>query len=330
MGAAYLALDDARRATDFLTKAAAGKRTLSAADWLVLALAHQRLAATDDVKKACRQAAATLKPTGATLALRPLVREAIFAVGKDHPEAKELMAAAAGEIPAALNEPVDQKPDDAKGYRDRGHWHGQRGQWQAAIADYVEAFRLEPTTFDAMRLGIMLAQTGDVERLRSHSQAALARWATTENPGAADQTLKTCLLLADGKHDPMQLARLAEVAVSGDPTNDWFEWYLFAKGLHDYRTGSYADALTVCRESRRRAPATKGNPQALTALNLAIEAMALHHSGDPDGGKRTLAEAKSLLDVHIPEIDGSGWWHDWLAGHLLYREATALIDGKKN
>jgi len=117
--------------------------------------------------------------------------------------------------------------------------------------------------------------------------------------------------------------------VSGDKKADWFDWFLLAKGWHDYRTGKYADALATCRESRRRAPKSKGDPQVLTSLNLAIEAMALHRSGDAAGAKRALAEAKSNVEVHVPGIDGGGSSHDWLTAHMLYREAEGLIAGKK-
>jgi len=138
------------------------------------------------------------------------------------------------------------------------------------------------------------------------------------------------LLLPDFKADAKQLARLAEVSVSGDKNMAWFEWYLFGKGLHDYRTGKYADALATCRESRRRAPESKADPQALATLNLAIEAMALYRSGDEAGAKRALAEAKSNVEVQMPGIDGGGWSHDWLTADMLYREAQSLIEGKKD
>jgi len=110
---------------------------------------------------------------------------------------------------------------------------------------------------------------------------------------------------------------------------DWFEWWAFAKGLHDYRTGKYGDALATCRESRLRAPKSKGDAQVLTSLNLAVEAMALHRSGDEAAAKTALAAAKSLVDVNVPGIDGGAWAHDRLAAHILYREAEGLIVGKK-
>ena len=228
-----------------------------------------------------------------------------------------------------MNEAVQKNPDQAKGYRERGDWFAERGLWKEAIADFTEVFRLEPNTYIGMRLGILLIHTGDIDRYRAHCQAMLERWASTENNGEAEQTLKTIALLPDSKVDAKQLARLAEIAVSGDKTMAWFEWYLIAKGLHDYRTGKYADALATCRESRRRAPENKFDPHTLETLNLTIEAMALHRSGDVAGAKRAMAEAKSNLEVQLPGI-GGGWTHDWLSANILYREAEGLIARKKS
>ncbi len=329
LGAAYLALGDFRRAADFLTKATAANPNLPPTDWLVLALAHAKLKEPDQARQACGKAAELLKPAGAEAALRPLLREVVIAVGPNSPEATALITAAAGEPPAALNEAIGQNPDKAAGYRDRGNWFAERGRWKEASADLTEVFRLEPDTFTGMHLGILLVHTGESDRYRAHCLAMLERWASTENNGEADRTLKMIILLPDFKADAKQLARLAEVAVAGDKNVDWFEWWMFAKGLYDYRTGNYAAALATCRASRLRAPTSKGPAQILTSLNLAIEAMALHRSGDEAGAKRALAEARSNVDVNVPGIDGGGWSHDWLAAHILYREAERLIAGKK-
>jgi tetratricopeptide (TPR) repeat protein/serine/threonine protein kinase len=319
----------ARRAVDLLTKATAANPKPRPATWLVLALAHARLAEIDQAKNACSKAAALLKPSGADPALRPLLREVLLVLGTNHPEAKELIAAAAGEPPAALTKVIQQNPDKAKGYRDRGNWYAERGRWQEAIADFAELFRIEPGTFDAMKLGILLVQAGELDRYRDHCRAIRARWRSTNTNWQADQAMKTCLLHPGAMMDVKELAQLAERAVAGDKKQALYAWFLVGRGLYDLRAGHFADALAACRESRRRAPETKSDARALTALNLVIEAMALHRSGDEAGAKSTLAEARSHLDLHVPGIDGAGNWHDWLAAHLLYREAEGLIAGNK-
>ena len=102
---------------------------------------------------------------------------------------------------------------------------------------------------------------------------------------------------------------------------------MLAKGLHDYRTGKYADALATCRESRRRAPKSQEIPD--------FGELEPGHRGDgppPVRGrgprKRALAEAKSNVEVFVPGIDGGGWSCDWLTARILYHEAEGLIAGK--
>jgi serine/threonine protein kinase/Flp pilus assembly protein TadD len=301
-----------------------------AANWLTLALVHHQRGETDQAKKACGKAAEMMKLAGGLdEALRPLLRQAVLAVGTESPEAKELIATSVGEPPAALNEVIEQHPDQAQGYRDRGNWYAERGRWKDAIADYAEVYRLDPNTQDAMKLGILLAQNGEKDRYREHGQAMLSRWTATDNNSEADQTLKTIVLLPDYKGDAKQLARLAEAAVAGNPAQDYYEWFLVAKALHELRTGRYAGALTACRASRKLAPESKYEPQIVTALDLAIEAMALQGEGKAEEARRTLDLAKPLIESHVSGVDVGGAWADWLSAHILYREAEALLAAKK-
>jgi hypothetical protein len=71
---------------------------------------------------------------------------------------------------------------------------------------------------------------------------------------------------------------------------------------------------------------------ALAAAAFAVEALALHRSGDAEGARRSLAEAKKLIDEKFLVLYGGGLgeaWHDWLAAQLLYREAEALLENKQ-
>jgi hypothetical protein len=156
----------------------------------------------------------------------------------------------------------------------------------------------------------------------------LERWEATASNFEADQTLKTILFLPDFKADAKPLARLAEVVVSGDKGVEWYEWWLLARGIYDLRTGNRDAALAHCRESRRRAPTSKGSAGALTASNLVIESMALLGKGDTKEARRTLEKARPLIERYVPGLDRD-YWHDWLAARLLFREAEGLIARKK-
>lgn len=47
--------------------------------------------------------------------------------------------------------------------------------------------------------------------------------------------------------------------------------------------------------------------------------------GDAEQARRTLDQAKPLIESHVPRIEGGDCSADWLSAHLLYHEAAALI-----
>jgi tetratricopeptide (TPR) repeat protein len=302
------------------------------AHWLMRALDDHRLGQTEQAKKASHKAAEMWKPSGADEALRPLLRQTVLALGPESPESEELLAAAAGEPPATLNQAIQQHPDQADGYRARGKWYAERGRWKDALADFTEVFRLDHVSYEGLQLGILLAYVGEKDRFHEHGQAMLSRWASTEKNAEADHALKTIVLLPDFEADPKKLARLAEAVVAGSEKQEFFEYFLFAKGLYAYRTGKYADALAACRASRQRVGATvKYGLEILPALDLVVEAMALQAMGNADEARRSLDQAKPGIESHVPEFDSGGRndWHDWLYAYILYREAETLLQGKK-
>ncbi len=325
VGAAYLAVGDARRAADFLTKATTANPKSPAADWLVLALAHANLKQIDQARQACGKAAASLRPAGASAALRPLLREVSLAIGGDCAEVKDLLDAAAAEVPAALNDAIRQNPANAAGHRNRGNWFATHGRWQEAVADFTEVFRLNPTAIDGLKLCTLLVQVGDMDRYQALCRDMLARWSSTNINYNAERVTKTCLLHPDSKVAPEALDRLAQRAVAGDPKQNAYEWYLFAKSLHELRSGKYGDALTSSRETRQRAATTAASKEMVTSLALIIASMALHRSEKPAEARSVLAEAKSLLDKNAAGLENTSNWHDWLSAHILYREADDLI-----
>jgi len=231
----------------------------------------------------------------------------------------------------ALTRAIQNQPDQAAGYLARGDWYGRRGHWQKAADDYGAAYRLQPDPLAGKNLGILLVWIGKADRYRVHCQELLDRLAGTSADHEAEWALKTCCLLGpDPVGDPARLARLGEVTLSGDPAKPNREWDLLAHGLYEYRAKRYDAAVTNCREARIRAKSSDVN--ALAAAAITVEAMALHRSGDAEGARRSLTEAKKLIDEKLLLLeagDWGEWWYDWLVAQLLYREAEGLIAGKK-
>jgi tetratricopeptide (TPR) repeat protein len=326
VGAAFLALGDAPRAKDFLTRATKANPKLPAADWLVLAFAHAQLKEIDQARQACSKAAASLRPAGAKAALRPLVRKVAVAIGSDCAEVKELLDAAAGEVPAALNAAIQKSTANAQAYRARGNWMATHGRWQQAAADFTEVYRLDPSPIEGMKLGNLLVQLGEMDRYLALCRDMLARWSSTEVVIDAERVLKTYLLHPMPELAPKDVVPLVQCAVAGGPDKDPGGWFICAKSLHELRSGKYADALTSSREAQRLA--SRGNTEIVTTLALIIESMALQHSERPADARSALAEAKSLLAKGAARFEVANIWHDWLAADILYREAADLIENK--
>ena len=124
-----------------------------------------------------------------------------------------------------------------------------------------------------------------------------------------------------------RLGRLVELGFSGE-RNQWgFEFFIFCKGLHAYRAGQFADALTSCQEARRLDGQRHAANWGLGASSLAVEAMALHRLGDGAAALSSLREAKRRIDDGYSFVDTQDGWGTWVEASLLYREAKVLIGG---
>ncbi len=203
-----------------------------------------------------------------------------------------LAAIAGGEPPATLAETIRKKPDDAPGYRDRAEWHAEHAHWHDAVADYDQVLRIEPNSYYAMKLGLLLLKVGNLDRYRRHRQTMLDRWQSPRSPYDAADVLITLCLRPDPGRDYHQLAHLAEFAVSGDKNDDWYPLFVLSKALFDYRAGNFADLLGSAHELQESAVRTKGDRDALTASALLIEAMSRQRTADHDGARHCAARGE--------------------------------------
>ncbi len=296
---------------------------------LLAALDQHRRGEKDEARLAYRKAVAALQPVGENAVVPALLERAVWEFGPDAPETEKQLAAAIGEPPADLTAAIKNHPNQAAGYLARCDWYARRGLWRKAADDLAAAFRLQPEVLTGLRLGILLAEIGEADRYRDHCQKLVDRVSGTSDNFEAERTLKACCLLGpDPVGDPSRLARLAQVAVSGDPSRPFFEWFDLAKALYEYRMGRFDAAVATSRANRTRIKATGGDDPAVAAV-IAVEAMALHRAGDAQAARRSLTEAQKLIDEKVPvhfggDVDG----HDWLAARRLCREAEALLESK--
>src|SRR5262249_8100562 len=104
-----------------------------------------------------------------------------------------------------------------------------------------------------------------------------------------------------------------EAVAAGGSTADWiFRYFLFAKGLAEYRQGRLASAISLMEgeASRVMGPAPR-----------LILAMAQYDQGQKKQARKTLATAIVAFDWNAAQADWRGGW----IVHILRREAEALI-----
>jgi tetratricopeptide (TPR) repeat protein len=135
-------------------------------------------------------------------------------------------------------------------------------------------------------------------------------------PEAAKETDRTC--------------QLADRAVLLGKEHSDRIWFLFCKGLADYRRGSFPAAIERLDALLAQ---TAPIPQLTLSCHLVL-AMAQHRQGDEKAAREHLERAVKLLDQYLPDLPffpkrWNGYNHDRLIAWLLHREAQALIEGKK-
>jgi serine/threonine-protein kinase len=157
---------------------------------------------------------------------------------------------------------------------------------------------------------------GREDEYRRHRSALLARFGGSTDPAVCERTGRACLLLPGTKDEMAGAAALAERAVAARRKGpEWAHpYYLFAKGLADYRLGRYDDALAVMGGEAARAEYLGPCPRLVTA-------MALHQKGQKEQALKALAAAVLSHDWSAAKADSRDPW----IMHIVRREAEALI-----
>jgi serine/threonine-protein kinase len=142
----------------------------------------------------------------------------------------------------------------------------------------------------------------------------LARFFVTSNPYFAERTGRACLLRPASGDDLRQAVALARRAAAADSSvhSTAIPWFLFARGLAEYREGKFNQAVSTLRGGASRLY----GPMAPLVL-----AMALHRGGLLEDARKSLAAAIFSYDWRATQARD----HDAWICHLLRREAEGLI-----
>jgi serine/threonine-protein kinase len=191
----------------------------------------------------------------------------------------------------------------------------RQGRGDEVRAAWQKDLEADPPDHDAWygyaELCLFLGQEAEYRRAR---QALLRRFGASTDPFVAERTARACLLLPASEDELRQAVALVERALAGAPSKpDWaYPFFLFARGLAEYRQGRPDSALATMTDERC---------QGLGPNPRLVLAMAQHRRGQREAARQTLAAAVVPFDWSADQADNPGMW----LCHVLRREAETLI-----
>jgi eukaryotic-like serine/threonine-protein kinase len=149
---------------------------------------------------------------------------------------------------------------------------------------------------------------------RRACRALLAHFGATSSPYIAEPVGRTCLLQPLSDDELGKGVGLADRALAAKATTpEWiYRYFLFAKGLAEYRQGRLASAISLMEGEASKV---------MGPCPRLILAMAQHELGQEKQARKTLAAAIVAFDWNAAQADSRGVW----IAHILRREAEALI-----
>jgi serine/threonine-protein kinase len=212
---------------------------------------------------------------------------------------------------------VKLDPNSAEGYMGLRLVYGRQKRFMEALKAWGNALETTPPLAHSFWYGYAekCLFYGQVDEYRRHRKFLLKAFADAKDPYIAERTSRACLLMPATGDELLQAAALADRAVSFDKTKyppGAFPYFLFVKGLAQYRQAQFKEAIATMQgdASRVAGPNTR-----------LVLAMALFRD-------RQLAEALKKLTEAILSYD----WRpakvvdqDGEIRHLLRREAESNI-----
>jgi serine/threonine protein kinase/predicted negative regulator of RcsB-dependent stress response len=226
--------------------------------------------------------------------------------------------------------------DGVSAYRSVGEWLALQDRWKEAAERYSALMEIDKldkwgaVTLDYQACGVVLVESGELDRYGDFCRTTIDNFATTTNGDAAGRILKTCLLMpADenliGRLQP--LGQSAEKYFSSLDAKTLPSWATIPVSVWKYRCGDYDKAAQWCRGLN-----DKDKTSAMVATLRLVLAMSSYQSGQVDEARSQLALGREAIETRFQnglELGNhvQGFWYDWVFARILLREATTLIEG---
>jgi tetratricopeptide (TPR) repeat protein len=228
--------------------------------------------------------------------------------------------------------------DGVSAYRWVGDWLAVQGRWQDAADRFSALMEIDKlddvnqVTLDFQSYGIVLAESGDVDRYRQFCNNAIANFSMPPNGNAGWRILKVCLLLPPDEQLIASLSPLAKVSEkSFDVTvrrpSGEDSWGSIPIALWNYRCGDYRAAAKVCEACL----AGKDQLTVQGTTDRIILAMSDWQLGQHEQAQSELSQGREIIEAKFKSDLGhgdktNGFWWDWVFARILMREAAASIE----
>jgi len=234
--------------------------------------------------------------------------------------------------------PPNPSYDYESAFRLVGDWLAIHGRWQDAAARFATLMKTDKqddwaaVTLDYQCYGIVVAESGDVNRYQRFCDDAIANFARSTNGRADWRIVKACLLQPADKKLVGALAPLAAVAENDfalmskrTGVND--VWGSISIALWKYRSGDYRGAeelCEICLTNQNQVPVQMESERMILALSH-------FQLGRGEEAKSALAQGRATIEEKFktPLSRGDarqGFWWDWVVARRLMREAGAVIE----
>ena len=191
----------------------------------------------------------------------------------------------------------------------------RRGQGEEVRIEWKKVLDLDPPQhgawFGYAELCLFLE---DDEEYRLARKNLLRRFGETGNPYIAEQTSRAVLLAPPPDEELIAAVALADRAAAATSVEfaENYQYFLFAKGLAEYREGHFDSAISIM------------NGKAGTVLGPCprfVIAMAKYRLGDVQEAQNVFATEIGLFDWSMDQVRS----HDQWLWHILRREAQSMI-----
>jgi hypothetical protein len=169
--------------------------------------------------------------------------------------------------------------------------------------------------------GCLLAYLEDRDAYESHSGNMLDRFRQTTSRGVADRTAKMYFLVPRSAEECRRAMPLVDHPLDAEPGRGWFN---LLKGLAEYRSGNFDDAVGWLNKARDKEPS---HIAGVATVELLL-AMSHHRLGHAEQACAAFDRAKVIIDTklflpHSKDVFAGG--PDWLICHVILREAEGMM-----